>query len=430
VNDSVVEFKNALDRVPQVLLDSEDARVLVDAQTSAEVLSSIASSPVSIVLAGSTGVGKSYLFNDLIGLDASATGVLRPTTTSVVTAGAADPTSTDSARSYVYAPQAPDGMVIADTPAFETDSEALSTALGDAQVGVLVVSPARYGDARTRATWDAMRDLPVVIVVLNRQRGTALERGEILASVKDRFSINEVVVINESDGSAILQSRLELAVADLPRAGGRAAIARATAVGAGRHVAGAVTSAAIDFGQVQGAVQSVASPHISGRGLAVHESWHATQQVLLDQISHSVDALDRAIIELAANPLAERVLQSLEPWHEAPVKTALSDWRGDAADRFRSDATIRWRRSSAEQLLDQFSWKTGVNPSVEVPKRVDRVMGTRLTSAIRQVHEFLVSIANESLAQRLKAWNDEVEAIGSFMPGELLAAADRLESGE
>ena len=430
MDESVAEFIDALGRVPRILLDSGDARVLIDAQTSVEVLNGIVSAGVPIVFVGSTGVGKSYLVNDLVGLDASAAGVLRPTTKSVVTIGAADSMETPSADSYVHAPQAPNGMVIVDTPAFETDPAAFNAALANAQIGVLVVSPSRYGDARTRATWEEMQGLPVVLIVLNRQRGTTEERSEILASVEARFPGSDPLVIGESEGTVTLRSRLETAVADLPRAGGREAIARAAAVEAGRHVAGAVTAGAIDFGQVEGAVQSVASPHISGHGLTVHEGWPSTQEVLLDVIRRSVDALDLAIVDLAANPLAERVLETLEPWEEPRVKSALASWRRNAADRFRSDAHIRWRRSSAEQLLDQFSWMTGVNPSVEIPKRVHRVMGTRLPLAIQQVHERLVAIANESLAQRLKAWSDEVESIGSFMPGELLGAADRLESGE
>lgn len=430
MDDSLVEFKNALDRVPQLLLNTGDARILTDAQTSLEVLDAIVSPPATIVFAGSTGVGKSYLFNDLAGLDASATGVIRPTTKSVVTASAGHFATSDSGGTHVHAPRAPGGMMIVDTPAWETDSAALTTALADAQIGVLVVSPSRYGDARTRVMWESMQHLSVVVVVLNRQRGTTQERDEMLASVEDRFSSSEVLVINESGGAALLASWLELAVTELPRAPGKAAIARATTVKAGRHVAGAVTAAAIDFGQVKNAVQSVASPHISGRGLAVHETWHSTQQALLDQISRSVDALDRAIVDLAANPLAERIHESLEPWQEQPVKSALVGWRRETAGRFRSDATIRWRRTSTEQLLDQFSWKTGVNPSVEVPKRVHRVMRGRLALATQHAHDVLVSIANDSLASRLKAWSDEMETIGSFMPGELIAAADRLESSE
>jgi DNA-binding helix-hairpin-helix protein with protein kinase domain len=110
------------------------------------------------------------------------------------------------------------------------------------------------------------------------------------------------------------------------------------------------------------------------------------------------------------------------------MKAELAIWRDDAIDRFRSDATVRWRRSTTHQVLDQFSWEAGVNPSVQVPKRVHRVMGTRLASATVQTHERLVKLINDTLVRRLGVWSDEVERIGSFRPGELLAAADRLEA--
>jgi hypothetical protein len=319
-------------------------------------------------------------------------------------------------------------MVIVDTPASETDAAAVNAAVAGAQVVVLVVSPSRYGDATTRDVWESIQVVPQVLVVLNRQRGTVQERADILSSVKERFSATNIVVVEESGGSEALRRGLETAVADLDSSDGRAVIARRAAAKAGRHVAGAVTAAAMDLGHVKGAVRSVVSPQISGHGLAVHDSWSATERALTDQIGYSIDALDRAVVDLAAVPLAERMLGSLELWQRSSMKAELAIWRDDAIDRFRSDATVRWRRSTTHQVLDQFSWEAGVNPSVQVPKRVHRVMGTRLASATVQTHERLVKLINDTLVRRLGVWSDEVERIGSFRPGELLAAADRLEA--
>ncbi|MCL1600692.1 MAG: hypothetical protein M3112_04045, partial [Actinomycetia bacterium] len=60
----LAQFKSALELVPMVLLGREDARVVADAKTAAEVLGALnTAGTVSIVLVGCTGVGKSHLLN-------------------------------------------------------------------------------------------------------------------------------------------------------------------------------------------------------------------------------------------------------------------------------------------------------------------------------------------------------------------------------
>ena len=359
-------------------------------------------------------------------MEVSDVGVVRPTTKSIVMAGSFGPAAVDHAVEYVYAPEAPDGMVIVDTPAWETDELAVIAALRDADVGVLVVSPSRYADATTRELWNAMEDIPETVVLLNRQSGTMSERGEIMASVREHFSPASVIVVDESGASDSLLEYLRGRVAAASLDDGREAIARAAAAEAGRHVAGAVTAGAMDLGRIANAVESVVHPEISGSGLAVRESWLATEQELVDQIGHLVDEFDRMVVDLANNDLAVRMLASLRRWQSTPVEAELAVWRNEAADRFRSGATIRWRRSFTEKLLDQTSWRAGVNPSVLVPKRVQRVMGSTLEPAIRQSNGLLVSIAHSAVAARIDAWRTAIDGAGSFKPGELLAAANKL----
>jgi len=415
-----------LDRVPRVLLSAEDARVLTDARTSADVLEALTSAPVSVVLVGNTGVGKSHLLNDLVGLEVSEVGVVRPTTTSIVMAGSYGPAAVDHASEYVYAPEAPAGMAIMDTPAWETDRPAVAAAIQDADVGVLVVSPSRYADATTRNLWDAMQDIPEKVVVLNRQRGTVDERGEILASVREHFAPAQVVVVDEAGESGSLLEDIRVRAANTSPDDGREAIVRAAAVEAGRHVAGAVTAAAMDLGQLANAVESVARPEMSSRGLAVRESWLATEQELVDRVGRLVDEFDRVVVDSADNELAGRMLTSMRRWRSTTVEEEMTAWRNDAADRFRAGAVFRWRRSFTENLLDQTSWKAGVNPSVRIPKRVIRVMGSNLGPAILQANGHLVSIADHAVVARRDVWQAAIDAAGSFMPGELLGAADVL----
>jgi hypothetical protein len=160
--------------------------------------------------------------------------------------------------------------------------------------------------------------------------------------------------------------------------------------------------------------------------MAVRESWLATEQEVVGQVHGLVDLLDETILEACGGGIAERIVDSLGSWDPSETQRDLALWRDEAAARFRRDATFRWRRSSTEQLLDRTSWKVGVNPNVQVPRRVARVMKPNLGKAVSEVHERLVSIANAAVVQRRAAWMSSIERAGSFKPGELLTASDAL----
>ncbi len=429
MTDLIGEFKDVLDQVPQVLLGMEDARILTDARTSADVLESLASSQVSVVLVGCTGVGKSHLLNSLTGTEASKTGVLRPTTTASVMAGSSERSDVDHASEYVHAPGLPGGMSIMDTPAWETDTDAVRSALAGADVGVLVVSPARYGDATTRDLWDSMQAVPTTMVVLNRQRGLPSERVEILDSVQERFAPAEVLVVDESGDSSDLLRRITEVTSELAPAQDKTSIARAAAATAGRHIAGVVTAGAINMGRLESDVESVVRPEFTGRDLDVGESWLATEQVLVADARRLIDELDRMISGSAEKDLARRLLESLGRWQSSPLEADLTQWRDEAANRFRREAKIRWRRSATEQMLDHASWKVGVNSAVHVAKRVRRVMGSNLETATRQIYDALVGTIDGQVEERLDAWRTAIDVCGSFKPGELLAASEEIANG-
>lgn len=425
--NAVNDFKAALERVPLVLLDPEDARVLTDARTSAGVLDSLLSSPMSIVFVGNTGVGKSHLVNGIAGMDVSPASDLRPTTTNVVMAGSSGPAIIDRANEYVLVPLMPAGLAVVDTPAWESARGVVSAALSNADVGVLVVSPSRYADATTAELWNALQTVPSRIVVLNRQRGTPSEQGEILESVRDQFGDAEVMVLDERGESAgLLEGILEGTPGRRSRTD-KAVIARAAAVHAGRYVVRAVTVASVDLGRLAAAVDDVTLPESPGMNLPVRETWLETEVELVAAIASSVDELDRGIIESADNAVAERMLRALGTWQSSKAQDALRVWQIDVGARFRSSATIRWRRKSTEQMIDREAWKLGVNPSVRAPKRVRGAMKSKLDRVATQSHDLLVAIFEDALDQRLEAWRGTVVNASSFKPGELLAAVEVLE---
>jgi hypothetical protein len=428
VVDSVADFRDALDRVPRELLDPQDARILTDAMTSADVLERLVSVPRSVVLVGCTGVGKSHLMNALVGADVTAVGVLRPTTRSIVMAGSAGPVPIAHECEYAVSPHAPEGLVFVDTPPWELDPGAVGAALAAADVGILVVSPTRYGDAKTERLWDSMATVSTRVVVLNRLCGSESERSEMIVLVKEQFAMTDISVVDE-DG--VSDSFVQTVVEGLRRAGlldDKAAIARTSAASAAHHVARVVTAAAGELGRLDHRVDTLDPPTIRDQGMAVRESWLATEQEVVGQVHGLVDLLDGTILEACGGGIAERIVDSLGSWDPSETQRDLALWRDEAAARFRRDATIRWRRSFTEQLLDRTSWKVGVNPNVQVPRRVARVMKPNLGKAVSEVHERLVSIANAAVVQRRAAWKLSVERAGSFKPGELLAASDALSS--
>lgn len=424
--DSITGFIEVLDRVPTVLLSPDDAKVLNDARTSAEVLRSIDGSPVSVVLFGITGVGKSHLVNALTDMVVSEAGVLRPTTTAIVMAGRCGPASVAHGGEYVFAPSAPDRLVIVDTPAPATDQSAVAAAIAAAAVGVLVVTPSRYADAETNELWNDMEPIPLRMIVLNRQRGTESERAVVAESADQRFDGVSVVEVEEDGGVDELQKAIVANAAKVPVEHERVAIARSTACEAGRFVASSLTSASIGLGTLADAVERAQLPEISGEGLAVMESWRTTERELVALVRRSIGDLDRRITDAADRALAQRVADTLGEWDATGLEEGLEVWRTDTSDLYTSNATIRWRRSATERLVDRASWKSGVNAEVRVPNRVTRVMGSRFDAVTTESHTALLALLNQQVEGRRDLWRVAIEDIGSFMPGELLASVEAL----
>lgn len=404
----VAEFRSALGLVPLVLLDTDDARVVTDATTASGVLLALdVAGPVSVVLVGCTGVGKSYLVNYLAGREVAEASVIRPTTTSLVTADLS-------------------GWAVTDTPAWGLDTAATEKILADADIGVLVVTPSRYADAATRAAWNALEACPQKLVVLNRQRGTSEEKAVVLASVVERFDVESIVAIDESGGSHRLRDEILALVSGLSAADPRRAIALSTARNAAQHIARTVTAGSRDLSRLSDAVASVARPSIGQRSLSVREGWHETEQEVLEEIDGMLDNLDLEIVKSYGGELSSRILSQMSRSQRTDVGSALAAWRSDSAERFQAAATIRWRPMATRQVIDDASWKLGVNPSVVVPKRVRRVMGSSLENLADETHDELLAIADEAADFRIGEWQSSIDESGSFKPGELLAAADAL----
>lgn len=424
--DPIAQFRDALGRVPRVLLDSEDSRILTDAITSADVLETLVSVPRSVVVVGCTGVGKSHVVNMLTRSDSAQVGVLRPTTRSILMVGSSGPVPIGHDHEYAVASNAPDGFVFVDTPGFDVDREAVLAALATADLALIVVSPTRFGDATTRDLWEVSTIASSRAVVLNRMRGSDDDRAEMITAVKENFRVEQVAIVDENGTDESLVRVVDINVPRVELFDDRALIARTSGATAGLHIASAITAAADELGQLRATIEALAVPSIGGQMLSVRESWLATEQEIVVEVRRTVDRVDRMILDGTHGGIAGRVHDELELWNPTEFERGLADWNAEAAARFRQDATVRWRRSSTEHLLDQASWKVGVNPSVRVSRRVEKAMKPLLDEAGRDMHRKLVAVASLAVEQRIETWRAAVQDLGSFTPGDLFRASEAL----
>ncbi|HEY0189412.1 MAG TPA: dynamin family protein [Cellulomonas sp.] len=151
------------------------------------------SAPAIVVVAGSTGAGKSTLVNSLVGEEVSAAGVLRPTTRRPVLVHHPDDAElllahpvTDAVE-VVASDRVPRGIALMDAPdldsVLETNRRSAQRLLEAADLWLFVTTAARYGDALPwRVLGGAAARGASVAMVLNRVDPAALPtvRGDLL----------------------------------------------------------------------------------------------------------------------------------------------------------------------------------------------------------------------------------------------------------
>jgi energy-coupling factor transporter ATP-binding protein EcfA2 len=155
------------------------------------------SAPAIVVVAGSTGAGKSTLVNSLVGAEVSAAGVLRPTTRRPVLVHHPEDAElllahpvTDAVE-VVASEQVPRGIALMDAPdldsVLETNRRSAQRLLEAADLWLFVTTAARYGDALPwRVLGGAAARGASVAMVLNRVDPAALPtvRGDLLERLR------------------------------------------------------------------------------------------------------------------------------------------------------------------------------------------------------------------------------------------------------
>jgi energy-coupling factor transporter ATP-binding protein EcfA2 len=156
------------------------------------------SSPAVVVVAGSTGAGKSTLYNSLLAEEISEAGVLRPTTREPVLAF--NPADADviaegpvtSLSRVIHHPGVPRGTALLDAPDLDsflqTNRSTAQQLLEGADLWLFVTTAARYGDA---LPWHALERATErgasVAMVLNRVPRDTLTtvRGDLLQRLRE-----------------------------------------------------------------------------------------------------------------------------------------------------------------------------------------------------------------------------------------------------
>jgi len=378
------------------------------------------------VLAGPSGSGRSFIFNTIVGLNASPEGVLRPTTTDIVASGSGEPDAYDADGRYTVAPEAPRGFVFIDTPSWEHDPDTVRSTLTEADLVLVVVSPSRYGDASVASLWAEVQQAKSR-VILNRVRGDEQERSTLLRSVRGIFDTGLIVVGEGEADPAVLREMVAASVGHRDEASSMTIMSHAAA-SAARFIAGTVTSNAPEIGAVRRAVEELPLLTASMPSLVVRDSWLATKQATVEMVARTIRDRDDDIVRGSKTQLGQRILDRLGSWDEATLDADLDLWRARCVDIHMQAASIRWRRRAAEQMVERLAWKSAINDDVVLPKRFLRIMGKQRAIVTDIGRDELSVLIAGSVEERRVGWLDLLSDLGSYQPGDLAGAADAMDS--
>jgi len=425
--EQIRALHSALGDVPVALLDLEAARVLGGVFSSLDIVERAQADRPVVVLVGPTGAGKSFLFNAIVGAGASPEGSLRPTTSSVVIAGEPSVDLRQQVPDATILQNVDIGFTLVDMPAWDESSRESATRVPAADLVVLVVSPIRYADASVAALWASL-DPERTLVVLNRVATTPDETSDLVASVADMFGTEPYVISqNDSPGPTIsdhVANQIPTSRADVVAS----IMVRVAATGA-HFVVREVTSAAPTLGKVSSAVDGITDCSADVSRYDVQVSWEGTRDAIIERFAIEIRDRDDTIVRTADTDLAERTLELIGAWDDGEGLTSdLDTWHDRCVSAFSDAASIRWRRSSAQQLIDRFSWSTSINSDIVAPKRFVRVLGERMDGASDQMRTDLETLICSHLDARLETWRSTLGCLGDYKPAALASAADGFDS--
>ena len=425
VTEGIQQLKSALTDVPTLLLDDDLASVLADARAAVDELEVFVPDPAVVVVLGPAGSGKSSVVNAIVGSHVAEVSPIRPTTTTVVAIGGSGASLVEGAKEFVLTEAVPAGLVIVDTPPWDTFAEAITPILSEAALAVVVVTPARYGDEQTAHAIEAAKAADEWRLVVNRLPQQDADRQQLLDAVHERLGVLPAASIVEGEEVA-----LGGIVDDVER--DTTAVARVSALSsragsASRNLAMALTERATEVGGLGAAIDTI--PPLDFAELALEDAvtWEEARDGLVEATVRAIEDWEARVTERADSDLARRVKDAVPGPDPEALTAEIDGWRTDTSSRFRRRSTIWFRKKSGHQLIDRWSWITSVNPHEPQPRRFRRMMGDALDPTVRKARADLVSILGGSVAARPAVWHGMVDRAGSYRPGMLMAAADLVD---
>ncbi|WP_062380090.1 GTPase domain-containing protein [Demequina pelophila] len=291
-------------------------------------------SPAIVVVAGSTGAGKSTVVNSLVGEELTPSGVLRPTTrvphlfhhpldTQVLTEVAQ--------RAKVIATEAvPRGLAIVDSPDLDSvrdeNREIAHELLEAADLWVFVTTPARYGDA---VPWEAIR--------------SGADRGASIAVVLNRVTVDVAAQVRRELVSRLAAEHLEsLPLFVIPEdTAGRASVPRDVVGGLGRWLDSVASASAA----------TIVERTLHGSAEALKEWLETLAEAMDDQSAAAKDVRSevRRCAAAAENEGGDRW------WETIPTGAVTTRWAqatGEGGVLFRLRNSMWVRRAHARERRD------------------------------------------------------------------------------
>jgi hypothetical protein len=423
------DLTSALNDVPVVLLDAEHRDVRDRALSSLDALGTLEVDPTRLVVIGGGGSGKSSVVNALVGSDVVAASPVRPTTIGVSVIGRSYPTLIEGVAEYVFTNRLTDGIVIVDTPSWDSERETVLSAATDAHTVVVVITPARYGDAVTSEIVHALQDSINVVIVANRMPHDPDENDDVLYDIEATLGREIHTQITEGEPIDISGSLLSDMPVDVTFIEQMRSYERDAADG-GRTIARSISASAAELGDIESILADTVIPPISPDLAWSGGDWSATCTALIDVVKAATAAFDDDIVVRSSNDLAVRINGRLPVPNVEALPAALEDWQSEASKVFRRRSSPMWRRRSTFDLVDRWSWIASIDSGVKPPRRVGRAMRGALEATTRNTRAKLIAILDEVVHIRLGQWVDLVSEVGDYRPGVLFAASDAVDGGE
>lgn len=422
---TISELREALQSVPRALLDEDDERVMTETLVSLDALERFDVVPTVVAFVGSSGSGKSALVNATLSEEISASGPIRPTTDVVTMIGSSGPVSLASESEYLHLPSVRTGLLVIDTPAWEHDREAVAAVVEVADLVVVVVTPSRYADASVADLVAAIPSGQPSAVVLNRIDVAEDDKGDLLASVSDRFATS-VVMIEEGESMDRAVDELVDALHIDAVEYQRSAILRSAAAAGAGYLAKRVVETVDLLARLERTLKTATVPSIGVATLPVLDTWDATRSAIVERSVGAERSIDESMVA-SGGPLAVNLRDALAPIEPDDVSIALDRWKDETVDAFGAAARVRWRKRAATDLIGRYSWQVAINSDVQSPPRFRRVMGDRLERCSSKARDAIDQLLNEPMDRRLDAWRRAGADIGSYAPGILLGLSESFD---